>query len=44
MKDAECIAKLLQHGLLRGSYIPDRPNRELRELVRYRRSLIQQRA
>ena len=44
MKDAEWIAKLLQHGLLRGSYIPDRPNRELRELVRYRRSLIQQRA
>ena len=44
MKDAEWIAKLLQHGLLRGSYIPDRPNRELRELARYRRSLIQQRA
>jgi len=44
MKDAEWITKLLQHGLLRGSYIPDRPNRELRELVRYRRSLIQQRA
>lgn len=44
MKDAEWIAKLLRHGLLRGSYIPDRPQRELRELVRYRRSLIQQRA
>ena len=44
MKDAEWIAKLLQHGLVRGSYIPDRPNRELRELARYRRSLIQQRA
>jgi transposase len=44
IKDAEWIAKLLQHGLLRCSYIPDRPNRELCELVRYRRSLIQQRA
>ena len=44
VKDAEWIADLLRHGLLRGSYIPDRPQRELRELVRFRRSLIQQRA
>jgi len=44
MKDAEWIARLLRHGLLRGSYIPDRSQRELRELVRFRRSLIQQRA
>lgn len=44
VKDAEWIADLLGHGLLRGSYIPDRPQRELRELVRYRRSLVQQRA
>lgn len=44
VKDAEWIAELLRHGLVRGSYIPDRPQRELRELVRYRRSLIQQRA
>lgn len=40
MRDAEWIADLLQHGLVRGSYIPDRPQRELRELVRYRRSLV----
>jgi transposase len=40
VKDAEWIADLLHHGLLRGSYIPDRPQRELRELVRYRRNLI----
>lgn len=40
MRDAEWIANLLRHGLVRGSYIPDRPQRELRELVRYRRSLI----
>jgi transposase len=44
VKDAEWIAELLQHGLLTGSYIPDRKQRELRELVRYRRSLIDERA
>lgn len=44
VKDAEWIATLVRHGLVRGSYIPDRPQRELRELVRYRRSLIQQRS
>ena len=44
IKDAEWIADLLRHGLIRGSFIPDRPQRELRELVRYRRCLIQQRA
>ena len=44
IKDAEWIADLLRHGLVRGSYIPDRPQQELRELVRYRRSLIHQRA
>jgi len=44
VKDAEWIANLLRHGLVRGSFIPDRPKRELRELVRYRRTLIRQRA
>jgi len=44
VKDAEWIADLLRHGLLRGSFIPDRPQRELQELVRYRRSLIQERS
>jgi len=44
VKDAEWIADLLRHGLLRGSFIPGREHRELKELVRYRRSLIQQRA
>jgi transposase len=44
VKDAEWIADLLRHGLLQGSYIPDRSQRELRELVRYRRNLIRQRA
>jgi transposase len=44
VKDAEWIADLLRHGLLRGSFIPDRAQRELRELTRYRRRLIQERA
>jgi transposase len=44
VQDAEWIAKLLRHGLLKASYIPDRNQRELRELVRYRRSIIEERA
>jgi transposase len=44
VKDSEWICDLLRHGLLKASYIPDRNQRELRELVRYRRSLIQERA
>lgn len=44
VKDAEWIAQLLRHGLLKASYIPDRNQRELRELVRYRRSIIEERA
>jgi transposase len=43
VKDAEWIADLLRHGLVVGSFIPKREERELRELVRYRRSLIRQR-
>ncbi|HLE81010.1 MAG TPA: IS110 family transposase [Dehalococcoidia bacterium] len=43
VKDAEWIADLLRHGLLKGSFIPDRERRELRELARYRTSLIQER-
>ncbi len=44
LKDSEWIAKLLRHGLLKASFIPDRNQRELRELVRYRRSIIEERA
>jgi transposase len=43
VKDAEWIADLLRHGLLKPSFVPDRARRELRELVRYRTSLIQER-
>jgi len=44
VKDAEWIADLLRHGLLRASFVPDRPQRELRELTRYRTSLVRERA
>lgn len=44
VRDAEWIADLLQHGLIQGSFIPPKPIRELRELTRYRKSLIQERS
>jgi transposase len=43
VKDAQWIAELLQHGLLKASFIPELPQRELRELVRYRSHLIHER-
>ena len=43
VRDAQWIAELLRHGLLEPSFIPDRPARELRELTRYRRRMVQQR-
>jgi transposase len=43
VKDAEWIADLLRHGLLKSSYIPDRGQRELREATRYRKSLVEER-
>ena len=44
VKDAEWIADLLRHGLLRGSFIPERDQRELRELTRFRTALLQDRS
>src|SRR5262249_18358930 len=43
VRDSEWIADLLRHGLLQGSFVPDRPQRELRELARYRTSLVRER-
>ncbi len=43
VRDCEWIADLLQHGLLQGSVVPARPQRELRELTRYRTSLVEER-
>jgi len=41
-KDSKWITKLLLSGLLRGSFIPPKPTRELRDLTRYKRKIIQQ--
>ena len=44
VKDAEWIADLLCHGLLRPSFVPPKPIRELRDLTRYRRKLVEAQA
>ena len=44
VKDAEWIAELLCHGLLRSSFVPPKPIRDLRDLMRYRRKLVESRA
>ena len=44
VKDAEWIADLLRHGLLRSSFIPPWPQRDLRDLTRQRTNLVQDRA
>jgi len=41
VKDAEWLADLLCHGLLRSSFVPPKPIRELRDLLRYRRKLVE---
>jgi transposase len=43
VQDSEWLADLLRHGLLRPSFVPDRAQRELRELTRYRASLLRER-
>jgi len=44
VKDCEWIAELLEHGLLKPSFIPPEPIRDLRDLTRYRKTLIRERA
>jgi transposase len=44
VKDSEWIADLLQHGLLKASFVQGREDRETKELVRYRTSIIEERA
>lgn len=44
VKDAEWIADLVRHGLVKASYIPNREQRELREMTRYRQEMIEERA
>jgi transposase len=43
VKDSEWLAELLRHGLLKASFIPPKPIRQLRELTRYRKRLVQER-
>ncbi len=43
VKDCEWIANLLCHGLVKGSFIPPQPIRDLRDLTRYRKSLTDER-
>jgi transposase len=44
VKDAEWLADLLCHGLLKPSFVPPKPIRELRDLTRYRRKLVEAQA
>lgn len=44
VQDCRWLGDLMRHGLLRRSFVPPKAQRELRELVRYRRSLIEERA
>jgi transposase len=41
--DAEWLAELMLHGLLKASFIPAKPQRELRELTRYRTTVVRER-
>lgn len=43
VKDAEWIADLVRHGLVKASYIPNREQRELREITHYRQEIIEER-
>ena len=44
VKDCQWLAQLLQAGLLQGSFIPERPQRELRDLTRHRSQLVAERS
>jgi transposase len=41
MKDADWVAVLLRHGLIRKSFVPAKPFRDLRDLLRYRRGVVE---
>jgi transposase len=43
VKDSEWIAQLVEHGLVRPSFVPPPPIRELRDLTRYRKTVIEER-
>ena len=43
VKDSQWLADLLRHGLLKASFIPPKPVRELRDLMHYRKTLVAER-
>lgn len=43
VKDSERIAKLVEHGLVRPSFVPPEPIRQLRDVTRYRTEIIRER-
>ena len=43
MADAEWICRLMEHGLVRPSFVPPKPIRELRDLTRFRKTRIEER-
>jgi transposase len=43
VKDSEWLAELMMHGLLKASFIPPKPQRVLRDMTRYRTTLVQER-
>ncbi|MFF7679050.1 transposase [Actinacidiphila glaucinigra] len=43
VKDSEWIAKLVEHGLVRPSFVPPEPIRQLRDVTRYRTEIIRER-
>jgi transposase len=43
VQDAQWLCRLLEHGLVRSSFVPPKPIRELRDLTRYRKSLVWER-
>ena len=43
VEDSEWIAQLVEHGLVRPSFVPPTPIRELRDLTRYRKTVIEER-
>jgi transposase len=44
VKDSQWLADLLRHGFLQASFIPPKPVRELRDLMRYRKTIVHERA
>lgn len=44
VKDSQWLAELLQHGLLRPSFIPPKPQRDLRDLIRHRQNFVRERS